>query len=408
MKLKENKKLTVALVYDRVNTQYGGAEIVLTALQELFPHAPLYTSVYHKKKAEWAKKSTIIPSFLQDIPFCNDKHQYLLPLMPLAFESFNLSKYDLIISVTSAEAKGILTKPNQKHICYMLTPTRYLYSHKKEYLNSKWYLQLPGIKQIVSILFDHITNWDQSASMRPDVLIPISKLVANRIKTYYHRTPAKVIYPPVAIPLSEIEIEKIPQFTQTHRFCLSVSRLVDYKRVDLSILSCLQLKKPLVVVGTGESEQKLHTLAGADSLIKEVNETIEDFLQRGTRENKTILFTGSLAQKDVYKLYKNCESVLMPGQEDFGITALEAGIFGKPVILFYTSGVAELLKDSVDAIHIKKETVAEMVYALGKLDSFGFTASHIKETVTSHSTQQFKKEFKQQIEKELKGNYVIS
>lgn len=404
----KNKELTVALVYDRVNTQYGGAEIVLTALQELFPNAPLYTSVYDKRKVKWVKNNTVVPSFLQKIPFCNDKHQLLLPLMPLAFESFDLTKYDLIISVTSAEAKGVLTKPNQKHICYLLTPTRYLYSHKKEYLNSRWYLQLPVIKQIVRGILNHITKWDQAASIRPDTLIPISKLVANRIKTYYHRTPAPVIYPPVAIPLSETEIAKIPQFTQTHRFYLSVSRLVDYKRVDLSISSCLQLKKPLVVVGTGESEQKLHFIAESDSIIKEKNETLEDFLRRGTLENKTILFTGSLAQNDLYKLYKNCDAVLMPGQEDFGITALEAGIFGKPVILFYTSGVAELLKDSVHAIHIKKETVAEMVYALGKLDSLQFDSKVLQANAKQHNTTQFKKEFRELIEKELKGHYVIS
>ncbi len=400
--------LKIAIVYDRVNTPFGGAEVVLSAISELFPNAPIYTSVYHEKKASWAKRIRIIPSFLQKIPFFSDKHQFLLPLMPLAFESFDLSQYDLIISVTSAEAKGVLTKPHQKHICYLLTPTRYLYSHKQAYLDSKWYLQLPIVKQITNLILSHITNWDQTASTRPDVIIPISKLVASRIKAFYHRIPDKVIYPPVSVELSEKEILDIQLFTDTRRFYLSVSRLVDYKRVDLSILSCLQLKRPLVVVGTGESKQKLYDLAGDNKCIKKETESIEDFLQRATTEYKTILFTGAISQKDVYKLFKNCDAVLMPGEEDFGITALEAGIFGKPVILFYTSGVAELLKDTQYAIHIKKETVPEVIYALGKLDSLEFDAKKLRANALQHTVTIFKKEFKQRIEKELKGHYVIS
>ncbi|GIK83830.1 MAG: glycosyl transferase [Patescibacteria group bacterium] len=394
---------SVALVYDRVNTSYGGAEVVLTAIHELFPQAPIFTSVYHSQKAQWAKNITIIPSFLQKIPFFNDKHQVLLPLMPLAFESFDLSAYDIVISVTSAEAKGVLTKPNQKHICYMLTPTRYLYSHHETYLSSKWYLQLPIMKQLVEKILNHIKKWDLSASTRPDVIVPISKLVAQRVKTFYNRKTAPVIYPPVSVLLSEKEINDLPVLHGVKKFYLSISRLVEYKRIDLSISACLKLKKPLVIVGEGESKQKLHSLAGGEKCIKEDSESIEQFMQRATKENKTILFTGKLSQKETYTLFKNCEAVLMPGQEDFGITGLEAGIFGKPVILFYTSGVAELLQDSVHAIHIKKETVSEMIYALGKLDSLSFDAQQLRAHAMQYSVEKFKREFKARVEKELKG-----
>lgn len=404
----QNKQPAVAIIYDRVNTPYGGAEVVLQAVSEIFPGAPIYTSVYHNSKARWVESIKIIPSFLQKIPFATDKHQLLLPLMPLAFESFDLSAYDLLISITSAEAKGVLTKPNQKHICYMLTPTRYLYSHKETYLESKWYLRLPIITTIAQLILAYIRFWDQSASIRPDTIIPISKLVSQRITKYYGIKSAKVVYPPVKVLVSKEEIDALPLFSNTNKFYLSISRLVDYKRIDLSIKACIKLKKPLVVVGTGESEQKLHKLAGANACIKQEFETIEEFLQRATMEEKIICFTGKLPQNSVYKLLKNCEAVLMPGQEDFGITALESGIFGKPVILFYTSGVAELLKNNIHAVYITQESVAEMIYALGKLDTLVFDAVELRTNALKHEVARFKQEFKQRIEQELKGQYVIS
>ena len=131
-----NNQLTkpkVALVYDRVNTPFGGAENVLLALHQIYPEAPLYTSVYDPKTAPWAKVFSVRPSFLQKIPFAKRFHRLFAVLMPLAFESFDLVEFDIVISITSAEAKGVLTKPNQLHICYLLTPTRYLWSHAKEY-----------------------------------------------------------------------------------------------------------------------------------------------------------------------------------------------------------------------------------------------------------------------------------
>jgi glycosyltransferase involved in cell wall biosynthesis len=406
--MQQNNKPKIAIVYDRVNTSFGGAEIVIKAISQIYPNSPVYTSVYNQKKAQWANNITIIPSFLQKIPFFTDKHQYLLPLMPLAFESFDFSTFDLIISITSAEAKGVLTKPNQKHICYMLTPTRYIYSHKETYLKSKWYLNLPIIKGIIKLVLDYIKLWDQSASIRPDSIIPISNLVAKRVRKYYNRKPNKVVYPPVNVAMSDTEINKIPFFDDTQKFFLSVSRLVDYKRVDLSIKACLLLKKPLVIVGTGESKYKLHELAKENICIKKIDESIEEFLQRATNEKKLTLFTGKLSQKDVYKLFKNCDALLMPGEEDFGITALEAGIFGKAVIVFYRSGVSEILKDAIHSIHLKKETVPEMVYALGKLDTINFNKEELRTNAKNYSVEKFKEEFKKNIEYELKGQNVIS
>src|SRR3989304_9837143 len=140
---------SVALVYDRVNTPYGGAENVLLALHQAFPTAPLFTALYSPKHAPWAAVFPAVrASFLNRLPFLRTAHRWLAWLMPLAFESLDFSDYDLIISITSAEAKGILTKPDQLHLCYLLTPPRYLYQSKKHSLNSHWLLRLPLIHQL--------------------------------------------------------------------------------------------------------------------------------------------------------------------------------------------------------------------------------------------------------------------
>ena len=401
--MKQTQNSSIAIVYDWVDTPYGGAEIVLQAIHDIFPDAPIYTSIYIRKKARWAKNIEIIPSFLQKCSFLINKHQLLLPLLPLAFESFNLEKYDLVISITSGPAKGVITKPNQKHICYMLTPSRYIYSHQDTYLQSKWWFRFPYIKKIIQFVITYSKFWDQSAVLRPDSIIPISELVSKRIQKYYNSKPKKVLYPPVSVPLSQQEIKALPVFQMTSNFYLSLSRLVPYKRVDLSIQSCLKLNKVLVVVGTGESEKELHALAGTQMCKKQKSETVAAFLQRATKEEKLILFTGNLPQIDVYTLLKNTQALLMPGQEDFGITALESGIFGKPVILFYTSGVAELLQNNKHAIHIAQESISEMIYALGKLDTLVFDADQLRANALKHQVTLFKQKFKQRIEEELKG-----
>src|SRR3989344_3917949 len=127
---------TVALVYDWVTTGFGGAEVVLQELHRVFPQAPLFTSVYDPQAAHWAAQIKVKPSWLQRIPFAIKNYRSMAPLMPLAFESFNLDDYDVVVSVTSAHANGVLTKPHQLHLCYMLTPPRYLYTHEATYKKS--------------------------------------------------------------------------------------------------------------------------------------------------------------------------------------------------------------------------------------------------------------------------------
>jgi len=184
------KKPRVAIVYDRVN-KWGGAERVLLELHKIFPEALLYTSVYDQNRASWAKVfPKIKTSFLQYIPFAKSNHELFAPLMPLAFWFFDFSDYDVVISVTSEFAKNIRTKPKTLHICYCLTPTRYLWSHYDEYFKG------PAFKALTKPIIWLLRNIDYKAAQKPDIIIGISTEVCRRIKKYYKRK-SEIVFPSI-------------------------------------------------------------------------------------------------------------------------------------------------------------------------------------------------------------------
>src|SRR5258708_777508 len=212
--------MKVALVYDRIN-KWGGAERILLALHEIFPEAPLYTSVYNSELAPWASIFTIKTSFLQKFPKASSHHEMLATLMPVAFESFSFDEYDLVISITSEAAKGIITKTTTKHICICLTPTRYLWSGYNTYFSKSVF------KNISKPIVHYLKKWDRVAAQRPDAYIAISQEVQKRIKKYYGRD-SVIIYPPLTI---ESKGKKNPENQKqiTDNYFLVVSRLVPYK-----------------------------------------------------------------------------------------------------------------------------------------------------------------------------------
>ncbi len=351
--------MRIAFVYDRVN-KWGGAERVLLALHEIWPEAPLFTAVYDKKRAPWANVFDVRTSFLQNIPFVVCHHEFFAWLTPLAFESFSFDDYDVVISVTSAEAKGIITKPHTCHICYCLTPTRYLWS------GYDWYVQNPGLGQldgIVRSVFPHVAptlqRWDQIAAQRPDYYIAISKHVADRIKKYYGRDVKNVMYPPVDIEKFKIQNSRLSgespkeatKFKVNEKdYLLVVSRLVSYKRVDLVIEACNKLNVPLVIIGDGLDRSRLERLAGP-----------------------TIRFmTGYLTDAELSSYYRDCRALVMAQDEDFGITALEALGHGKPVISLRDSAVAEIVEDAKTGLLFNEQTVDSLTDALNRFDRLVF------------------------------------
>ena len=324
----------MALVYDRVN-KWGGAERVLLALHEIFPEAPLYTAVYSPEKAPWAKVfPKIVPSFLNKIKFFQDKHEYLAPLMPLAFESFNFDEYDLVISVTSEAAKGIITKPKTLHVCYCLTPTRYLWSHYGEYFKG------PTLKAVSKPIINHLRSWDKIAAQRPDVMVGISTAVQGRIKKYYERE-SEVIYPPVDIDRFKILDSRFKK----RDYYLFVSRLIPYKRADLAVEAFNELGLPLKIVGTGSEEAKLKRIA-----------------------KKNIEFFGFIDDSDLAKLYQGAKALIFPGEEDFGIVMVEALASGTPVIAYKAGGALDIVKEGKTGIFFESQEVGSLISAIKRFD----------------------------------------
>src|SRR5579859_3693207 len=360
----------IALVYDRVNTPHGGAENVLLALHEIFPDAPLYTSVYDPEKAAWAKVFQIKTSFLQRLPFAKKLHRIFVPLMPIAFESFNFSGFDIVISVTSAEAKGILTKPNQLHVCYLLTPTRYLWSHAEEY-EQHW---LSG--WLRKKIFAYLRWWDEAAALRPDMYIPISRLVAQRCQIFYYRKTETVIYPSVGMT-SKKSAPNTPNTVSD--YYLIVSRLVPYKRIDLAIQVCQQLNRNLIVIGEGPDLRRLKKLVKLENTTSKVQ-----FLQ-------------AVQPAEVVGYYQGCRAFLAPAEEDFGMTTLEAMSFGKPVIIYSPSGSAELVKEGVDGIHFFSQTTAGLSEAIHIFESRQWDAKKIQQHMDNLTREHFQNEFKEKI-----------
>jgi glycosyltransferase involved in cell wall biosynthesis len=357
--------MKIAFVYDRVN-KWGGAERVLLALHKIWPEAPLYTAVYHPKTAPWAKKFKVIPSFLNQIPLAKSHHEIFPWLMPLGFESFDFSDYDVVISVTSEAAKGIITKPETLHVCYCLTPTRYLYSGYNDYFKSalKKQLSLPAVV--------YLRSWDHVAAQRPDHYLTISQNVARRIKKYYQRD-ARVIYPPIDTgkfkPLTELSLP------DTERYFLIVSRLVAYKKIEIAIEAFNRLGWRLKIIGTGNQMKKLKKMA---------------------KEN--IKFLGQLTDEQVISYYQNCQAVIFPQEEDFGLVPIEAQACGRPVIAYRKGGVLETVIEGKTGLFFTGQTPAALIKTVRKFRDFG--AAACRRQAEKFSQERFKKEFEQTVKRQ--------
>lgn len=366
-------KSKIALVYDRANTAYGGAEQVLLVLQALYPEITLFSSVYDPKRAKWTKNfASVKTSFLQKIPFTSKLHRYLAALMPIAFETLDLSHYDIIISVTSAEAKGVITRRDQLHLCYLLSPPRYLYHYQNEYLKQNRLLQLPIISYFAKSALNYLRKWDQTAIHRPDLIIPIAKIVKQRAQKYYKNLSLeKVIYPPINTSLEEWKSKDEPVIKG--KYFLLVSRLVPYKNILPAILACQRLGQKLVIVGEGPEEERLKKLA-----------------------NQLTIFKKRISNKELANLYQHCQAVLSPGLDDFGIVALEANLFGKAIIINQLAGVAELITDGVHGLHlpykdddsIEKITI-NLIKSIQKSAKMHFDAKTLRKNALKYDTNKF-------------------
>lgn len=358
--------MKTALVYDWVN-KWGGAERILLALHEIFPDAPLHTAVYDKKETDWAKVFKVKTSFLQNVSFAKNNHEYFLPFLPFAFESFNFDEYDLVISISSSFAKYIVTKPDTIHINYCLTPTRYFWSNYSDYFDKNW-------KRMFSkSLIKKMKKWDLVASQRPDFYLAISENVKQRIKKYYNKN-SEVVYPPVDLPAKYTKPLSIPQ-----NYYLIVSRLVSYKKIAMAVQVFKRLNLPLIIVGKGREEKKLKSLASGN-----------------------VVFLKDLTDGELSWYYRHCRALIMPQEEDFGLTAVEAQFFGKPVIAFKKGGVLETVIDKKTGIFFYPQTAEKLEEAVRKFNTSDFQKEDCVENAKRFNKEKFKREFLRIISKYLK------
>jgi len=368
--------MKVALVYDRVN-KWGGAERVLLSLHKIFPDAPLYASVYDKDKAPWAKVFSIKTSFLQNFPFASGNHEYYALLMPLAFESFTFDEYDLVISVTSEAAKGIITKPGTLHICYCLTPTRYLWSGYDEYFKN------PILRFISKPVVSYLRFWDKIASQRPDALIAISREVQKRIKKYYD-IDSLIIYPPLGLQSADhsqhLDKKDAVRSRSNESFFLIVSRLVPYKKIDLAVGVFNKLGLPLKIVGMGIEETKLRRMAKTN-----------------------IELLGYLTDKELVEYYKECQALIFPQEEDFGLTILEAQSFGKPAIALKKGGALDIVTDGKTGIFFELQSEKSLKDAILKFQKMNFNPEDSIKNAKKFSFEEFRTKLEKEIS--LAANY---
>jgi glycosyltransferase involved in cell wall biosynthesis len=361
--------MKVALVHDYLN-QMGGAERVLMAFHEIFPDAPIYTSIYDPKRVDPAfQKMDVRTSFMQKLPLVTKHHQPYLPLYPFAMEKLDLRGYDLVLSSSSAFAKGVITRPETMHICYCHTPMRWCWNYE-EYVERE---QLgAAARSILPFMITGLRIWDQVSAARVDHFIANSPVIAERIRKYYRRE-AAYIPPPVEAKRFPFDPNIIPE-----NYFLILSRLVPYKRIDLAIEACNRLQLPLVIIGGGRDEERLKRLAGP-----------------------TIRFMGRLPDEEVIHYFTHCRAFLFPGEEDFGITPLEAQACGRPIIAYGAGGALASVIDGVTGLFFHEQTVDSLAAALTSFDEHAFDPHIIHNHALEFDTSRFSRRMLQFIEAKM-------
>ena len=361
--------MKVALVHDYLN-QMGGAERVVLALHEIFPDAPLYTSIYDPERVDAAfRDMDIRTTFMQKFPMVTKHHQPYLPFYPFAMESLDLRGYDLVLSSSSAFGKGVITRPETLHICYCHTPMRWCWNYE-EYVERE---KLGSVaRKVLPPLITGLRIWDQASAMRVDHFIANSPVIAERIRKYYRRE-SVVIPPPV-------EANRFPfdPTIVTEDYFLALGRLIPYKRFDLAIEACNQLQLPLVIIGGGRDLERLQKLAGP-----------------------TIRFLGHLSDEEVIHYFTHCRAFLFPGEEDFGITPLEAQVAGRPVIAYGAGGALASVADGVTGTFFHEQTVESLVSVLDSFDEKAYNPLAIHNHALEFDTPRFQRRILQFVEAKL-------
>jgi glycosyltransferase involved in cell wall biosynthesis len=347
----------VVLVHDYLN-QRGGAERVALELAQMHPEAPLYTSLYRPATTFPAFDDVDVrTSFLQHLPV-NTAFRGLFPLYPLAFRSFGTLDADVVISSSSAWAHAVRTSERAFHAVYCYTPARWLYGVR--------YMDQSLRESALKLAVGRVRAWDQRAASRPDLYIAISRQTQARIKLAYGFD-APIVYPPV-------DLERFTPRPRGERL-LVVSRLLPYKRVDAVVAAATELGIGLDVVGVGPELDRLRAMAGP-----------------------SVAFHGAAPDRTVTELMESCRAVCLPGEEDFGLTPVEAHAAGKPVIAFGAGGALETVEDGFSGVFFGSHDSAAVADAVRRCDALEADSIKIAERAQRFSRQAFRQNLTRVIE----------
>jgi glycosyltransferase involved in cell wall biosynthesis len=337
----------VAIVADWL-TNMGGAELVVLALHDAFPYAPIYTSTYTPETMPRFKNLDIQTTYLQNLPKPLRKLHKFLPILRVnAFKKLDLSEFDIIISSSSAESKQVQkTRANQIHICYCHTPIRYYWSHYAEYRADPGFGKLNWlVKLAMPLMVPALKKSDYRAAQNVDIFIANSTEVQKRIKKYYNK-PSTVIHPPV-------DIDRFEPSRERSDYYVALGRQVPYKRIDLAVAAATKLNIKLKVYGNGSEHQKLVDMAGP---------TVQFFTDR----------FGDASDNAVTEALNNAKGYIFPAEEDFGIVQVEALAAGAPVISYAKGGTLDIVQDGESGILFDKQTVDSVSNAIKRAETIAF------------------------------------
>ncbi len=346
----------VAIVAERLVDMRGG-ERVVTAVADMLPHADIYATVVKGENLPNFGGRRVHTSFVQRLPGSERFFRAYLPLYPMAVEQLDLRRYDVVLSLSSAFAHGVLTSPDTVHVSYCHTPLRFAWSWQHAYARSS----NPLVRSVTNPLLHYVRSWDVAASHRVDHYVANSRNVQRRLWKYYRRE-STVVHPPVETS------RFFPTGTVGDHYLL-VSSLVSHKRVDIAVAAFSRLRLPLVVVGTGPEAAKLRSRAAPN-----------------------VRFLGRVDDQRLAQLYATCKAFVFTSDEDFGIAPVEAQAAGRPVIAYGSGGALETVRHGVTGVLFDDQSAACLEETVRGFDAYAFRPAAARANAMRFSTERFGQE----------------
>lgn len=350
--------MKIALAHDDL-IQYGGAERVVDVLHDIYPSAPLYTAVYARAQMPaHYRKWQVHTSFMQKLPGIAKHHQLYLPLYPIAIEGFDLSRYDVVLSSSSRFAKGVITQADALHVCYCHTPMRFAWNYHSYMAGER---AASKARYVLPLVMNYVRLWDEASAGRVDAYIANSRVTARRIYKRYKRQ-STVINPPINTGHYRPRLDG-----SVEDYFLIVSRLIPYKRIELAVEAFSKLGLPLKIVGKGRQEDELKARAGSN-----------------------IEFIGTVSDEQLKALYSGCRAFIFPGEEDFGISPLEAQASGRPVIAYGAGGALETVVPGITGEFFTEQNANALAEAVSSFNPRDYDPAAIRRHAEGFDTEVFK------------------